>query len=259
MSILTIKKDYPILEFDCTREAVIEPHKLLQCLDVPERCVITFFKDVIDRLKESSKLKIVTELRSEAGILPVYELEHEGEKLVVYHSMIGAPAAAATFEEVIALGCRKFIACGGAGVIRKDIAVGHLIIPNAAVRDEGTSYHYLPPSRECEVSINAHKSILEVFNTHKVPYINAKTWTTDAFYRETREKVELRRSEGCVSVEMECAAFCAVAKFRDVTFGQILYGGDDLSCEEWDSRSWQEKTDVRQKVFELAVESCLNM
>ena len=230
MSVLSIKKDYPILEFDCTREAVIEPHKLLECLDVPERCVITFFKDVIDRLKAASKLKIVTELRSEAGILFVYELEYEGEKLIVYHSMIGAPAAAAIFEEVIALGCRKFIACGGAGVIRKDIAVGYLIIPNAAVRDEGTSYHYLPPSRECEVSINAHKSILEVFNTHKVPYINAKTWTTDAFYRETREKVELRRSEGCVSVEMECAAFCAVAKFRDVSFGQILYGEDIIAA-----------------------------
>lgn len=259
MSVLAIKKDYPILEFDCTREAVIEPHKLFGCLDVPERCVITFFKDVIDRLKEASKLKIVKELRSEAGMLPVYEMEYEGERLIVYHSMIGAPAAAAIFEEVIALGCRKFIACGGAGVIRKDIAVGHLIIPNAAVRDEGTSYHYLPPSRECEVSINALKSILEVLDTHKVPYINAKTWTTDAFYRETREKVELRRLEGCVSVEMECAAFCAVAKFRDVSFGQILYGGDDLSCEEWDSRCWHERTDVRQKVFELAVESCLNL
>ena len=244
---MTIKKDYPILEFDCTREAVIEPHKLFECLDIPERCVITFFKDVIDRLKEAGKLKIVKELRSEAGMLPVYEMEYGGERLIVYHSMIGAPAAAAIFEEVIALGCRKFIACGGAGVIRKDIAVGHLIIPNAAVRDEGTSFHYLAPSRECEVGINTLQSI------------KAKTWTTDAFYRETREKVELRRSEGCVSVEMECAAFCAVAKFRDVSFGQILYGGDDLSCEEWDSRCWHERTEVRQKVFELAVESCLNL
>lgn len=199
MSVLTIKKDYPILEFDCTREAVIEPHKLFGCLDIPERCVITFFKDVIDRLKEAGKLKVVKELRSEAGMLTVYEMEYGGERLIVYHSMIGAPAAAAIFEEVIALGCRKFIACGGAGVIRKDIAVGHLIIPNAAVRDEGTSYHYLPPSRECEVSINALQSILEVLDMHKVPYIKAKTWTTDAFYRGTREKVELRRSEGLLT------------------------------------------------------------
>jgi len=86
---LTIKKDYPILEFDCTKEAVIEPHKLFGCLDIPERCVITFFKDVIDRLKEAGKLKIVKELRSEAGMLPVYEMENGGERLVVYQ---GFPA-----------------------------------------------------------------------------------------------------------------------------------------------------------------------
>lgn len=104
---MTIKKDYPILEFDCTREAVIEPHKLFGCFDIPERCVITFFKDVIERLKEAGKLKIVKELRSEAGMLPVYEMEYGGERLIVYHSMIGAPAAAAIFEEVIALGCRN--------------------------------------------------------------------------------------------------------------------------------------------------------
>ena len=52
----------------------------------------------------------------------------------------------------------------------------------------------------------------------------------------------LRRSEGCLTVEMETAAFCAVAQFRGVTFGQILYGGDDLTGENWDGRSWQKLT-----------------
>jgi uridine phosphorylase len=129
--------------------------------------------------------------------------------------------------------------------------------------NERTAFYYISQMGVIKKSLvsqmHTYLTILEVLDTHKVPYIMAKTWTTDAFYRETREKVELRRLEGCVSVEMECAAFCAVAKFRDVSFGQILYGGDDLSCEEWDSHCWHERTDVRQKVFELAVKSCLNL
>lgn len=256
---MSIKKDYPILEFDYNRDAVIEPSMLIKARDIPEKCVITFFKDVIDDLKETGKLRTIIELKSESGILQFYEMEYKGEKVVVFHSLLGAPAAAAMLEEAIALGCSKFIACGGAGVIKKGIAVGHLIIPNAAVRDEGTSYHYLEPSREVEVNKNAVKAIKNVLDYHGVKYLEAKTWTTDAFYRETREKVELRASEGCVTVEMECAAFCAVAQFRNVTFGQILYSGDDLSCEEWDHRSWADQTDVRESVFELAVESCLKL
>lgn len=256
---MSIKKEFPILEYDYSRQAVIEPHKLFGRINIPEKCVITFFKDVIDRLKEENRLAIVTELRSEAGIHPIYEMVYGAEKLIVYHSMVGAPSAVGLLEEVTALGCRKFIACGGAGVIQREIAVGHLIIPTAAIRDEGTSYHYLPPSREVEINIDALKSILKVLDRHKIPYIQAKTWTTDAFYRETKDKVELRRQEGCVSVEMECSALAAVAEFRNLTFGQILYGGDDVSCEEWDSRCWHERTDVREKVFVLAVESCLNL
>jgi purine-nucleoside phosphorylase len=90
-----------------------------------------------------------------------------------------------------------------------------------------------------------------------VPYLTGKTWTTDAIYRETPDKIALRRDEGCLSVEMEAAAFFAVAQFRGVTFAQILYGGDDLSAESWDSRHWQHQASVREKLFWLAAEACL--
>ncbi len=86
-----------------------------------------------------------------------------------------------------------------------------------------------------------------------------KTWTTDAPYRETPDKMALRRSEGCLTVEMETAAFCAVAQFRDVTFGQILYGGDDLTGDQWDPRDWHVLASTREKLFWLAAESCLQL
>jgi uridine phosphorylase len=69
----------------------------------------------------------------------------------------------------------------------------------------------------------------------------------------------LRRSEGCLTVEMETAAFCTVAQFRGVTFGQILYGGDDLTGENWNHRDWQKLNSTREKLFWLAAEACLQL
>jgi nucleoside phosphorylase len=102
--------------------------------------------------------------------------------------------------------------------------------------------------------------IEEVLSTQKIPYRVGKTWTTDAPYRETPEKVKRRRAEDCITVEMEAAGFFAVAQFRDVKFGQILYGGDDVSGEaEWDSRDWHNQFNVRERLFWLAAESCLKL
>ena len=86
-----------------------------------------------------------------------------------------------------------------------------------------------------------------------------KTWTTDAFYRETSAKVRLRKEEGCLTVEMEAAAFFAVACFRGVDFAQLLYGGDDVSGETWDSRDWVNRHSARESLFWLAAEACLAM
>ncbi|HEY3288933.1 MAG TPA: nucleoside phosphorylase, partial [Anaerolineae bacterium] len=150
-----------------------------------------------------------------------------------------------------------FIACGGAGVLNRDIAVGHIIVPVSAVRDEGTSYHYLAPSREVEASPLAVAAIERTLIKNEVRYILAKTWTTDAFYRETVDKIKLRQEEGCITVEMEAAAFFAVARFRNAVFGQILYGGDDVSGSQWDSRHWNSRVSVRERLVWLAAESCL--
>lgn len=254
-----MQKEFPILEFDSAPAAVLEPARLIKRIEIPQHAVVCFFQDVVTQLSQRHEARVVRHLRSEIGTHPIYEIEVEGKKLTVFHPGVGAPLAAAMLEEVIALGCRKFVACGGAGVLNREIAVGHIIVPSSAVRDEGTSYHYLPPSREVEAAPQAVEAITNVLDTHNVEYIVAKTWTTDAIYRETLEKVKLRKAEGCVAVEMEAAAFFAVAKFRGVPFGQMLYGGDDVSSEEWDSRGWNHQTSVREKLFWLAAEACLKM
>jgi uridine phosphorylase len=257
---------YPILEFDDSLQAIIEPRRILRRHDtLPERCVLCFFQDVIDQICGGGKAEVLLRLASEIGKNPVYVMgvpEGNGvsERITVVHPGVGAPLSAAFLEELIALGCMKFIACGGAGVLVPEIAVGHVVIPSSAVRDEGTSYHYLPPSREVYASQDGVVALEAVLNTHHVPYVIGKTWTTDAVYRETRAKMEQRKAEGCIVVEMEAAAFFAVAQFRGVTFAQLLYGGDDLSGDEWDHRDWiNGQASTREKLFWLAAEAVLRL
>lgn len=252
-----LRQSYPILEFDPTPEAVIEPSRVIKPIDAPEHCVICFFREVIEKLVESGQARQIAVERSEMGEHPIYELDVEGRRLALFHPGVGAPLAAGLLEEVIARGCRKFVACGGAGVLNREIAVGHVVVPASAVRDEGTSYHYLPPSREVTPSPEAMTAIERILKAHNVPYVVGKTWTTDAFFRETPAKVALRKGEGCLTVEMEAAAFFAVAQFRGVPFGQILYGGDDVSGDDWDHRGWTSRMTVREQLFWLAAEACL--
>jgi uridine phosphorylase len=251
------RQDYPILEFDPESPAVIQPADHIEPIDAPEHCVPCFFYDVINDLREVGRAREIATMGSEMGRHPLYELDFEGSRLAFFQPGLTAPFAAAMLEEVIRLGCRKFVACGGAGVLDASIPVGRFIVPTVAVRDEGTSYHYLPPAREVAANDKAVHAIERVLVSRGIEHIKGKTWTTDAFYRETRDKVKLRREEGCISVEMEAAAFFAVAQFRGVPFGQILYAGDDVSGADWDPRSWQRRREVREQLFWLAAEACV--
>jgi uridine phosphorylase len=248
---------YPILEHDPAREAMIEPARTVKPCEVAEACVICFFQEVVEKAAAEGPARVVADLSWEDGPHLIYETVRANRRLAFYHSPVGAAAAAGLLEEVIALGCRKFIACGGCGVLAKDIAVGHLVVVSSAVRDEGVSYHYLPPGREVQADERGVAALEAALRRSGLPYVVGKTWTTDAPYRETTGKVARRRDEGCLVVEMEAAGLMAVAQHRGASLGQVVYGGDDLSGDEWDHRDWQSRTDVREGLFRLAAEACL--
>jgi uridine phosphorylase len=251
--------EYPLLEFDPTVPAIIEPSQIVPDIGAPEGCVFCFFGDVIDDLLQYDRLKKIASHRWEDLDRPLYEMDVEGKRVGIFQPGVGAPLAAALMEEVIARGCSKIIACGGAGVLDREIPVGDILVPTAAVRDEGTSFHYLPPGREIGADQEVVDVIERVLRQKGIEYSRVKTWTTDAPYRETSEKIKLRKAEGCLAVEMETAAFFAVAQFRGVPFGQILYAGDDISGTTWDTREWQNRLEVRKSLFWLAVEICMNL
>lgn len=250
----------PILEYDGASEAIIEPSKVITPLPaMPRVGVITFFQDVIDHFVERGLAHELFAMRSEMGLHPIYLHEVQGQSIALFHPGVGAPLAAGLLEEVIALGCRAFIACGGAGVLDREFALGHLVVPTAAIRDEGTSYHYLPPDREAYPDPDAVAAIEQVLSRRSISYVVGKTWTTDAIYRETRARMVTRRAEGCITVEMEAAALFAVAQFRGVKMGQILYCGDNLDADEWDSRGWQDRWGIREALVEVASEAAVQL
>ena len=129
-------------------------------MSIAPHAVLCFFQDVIADVVERHAGRVVDHLASEIGRNPIYEIDLDGRRLVVVHPGVGAPLAAGFLEELIARGCRSFVACGGAGVLVPDVALGHVIVPTSAVRDEGTSYHYLPASRTAEPSPAAVEAIV---------------------------------------------------------------------------------------------------
>lgn len=108
-------------------------------------------------------------------------------------------------------------------------------------------------------NVDAVNALVKTLDARGVPCRVGKTWTTDAPYRETPGKIGKRKEEGCLVVEMKSAALIAVAQFRNVIFGQALYGGDDLSEVEWANRGWQSRSDVRENLFWLCANACLTL
>ena len=253
------KTDAPILEFDENKAAILEPQAAKLSEAAPERCVLCFFQEVLDLLLAEGRLRRIGRLKSEIGENPIFMMEDAGQQVLVVHPGVGAPLSAGFLEEIIALGVNKFIACGGCGVIDREIAVGHPVVLNAAVRDEGTSYHYLPAGREVSASPRGVAALESVLRERGIPYLVGKTWTTDGIYRETAARRARRLAEGCQVVEMEAAAFFAVAQFRGVEFGQVVYGGDLVVPEGWDGRQWHRRSGDRELMFWLALEACLRL
>lgn len=249
---MIIMSEYPVCEYDTSRNPIIKPTDFLE-KTLPSKCVITFFRKELNQLVVDKNLPVIGHLHSEILDIPIYEYNISKEKICITMPFSTAPGAAGTIEELHAMGCNKFIICGGAGSVKKDSKVGEIIVPVAAARDEGTSYHYIEPSREVECHKATADFIISGLERLGIPYTVGKTWTTDAMYRETPEMIELRRKEGCITVEMETAAFFAVSKYYDIPLAQLLYAGDDVSGEKWDNRNWDKQKNVRANMIFTAI------
>lgn len=250
MSIL--KNEIPILEFDTAQTAVIDPTHENFDLQLPKKCVFAFLGRHIDEFAEMTNARKVTEFISATTRYPIYMTNYKGEEIVFCQAPVGAPAAVQVLDWLIGYGVREIISAGSCGALEA-FPEGTFLVPSKALRDEGTSYHYAPPSRFMEIGENARKAIAETIVEHGMKYQEVITWSTDAMFRETREMVAYRKSEGCAVVEMECSALAAVADFRGATFGMIFYTADSLAnVEQYDMRNWGGNA------YEYAMKLCMD-
>lgn len=246
-----------LTEFDPARNAVIDPDIMFHKIpDFPETVVSIFSHQLFETILNFLGGKVIAETHDVDGIWPVYEVTYKEKRFAFYKARLGAPACVGCFEDVIPMGAKRIILLGNCGVLDKNIQDCGIIIPTKAIRDEGTSYHYAPAADYIEVNSKYVDEFTSVLDEFGYPHVKGTTWTTDAFYRETRAKVEARKKMGAICVEMECAAMQAMCNFRGVEFFQFLYAGDNLDHSNWDPRSLSgsARLDDKEKIALLAFE-----
>jgi len=195
----------------------------------PQTVIVGYQRDSIAAL-----LKHYRHTKIDGFLGEFYVLKMNDHTIGLLHPVgPGAPIVAAAMEELIAFGVQRFIAIGLAGGLQSDLHPGDIVICDRALRDEGTSYHYLPPARSVDANPALVQQISAAFETRQVAHAIGTSWTTDAPYRETRRKVETFRDEGVKAVEMEAAALFAVGQRLNVPTAAVLVIGDRLADLRW--------------------------
>ncbi len=243
------RNEWPVLEFDNSPTAKLNPIDFVKEKFDTNKMVITFFPEVIRRLE---MVGLIAQERIIPGENPVviYRFEEQPEVLLTM-GQVGCPACAGNLDLFNAMGITKVMFCGGGGVLDRDIEVGQILVVDGAIRDEGFSYQYIAPSRVVYTNAALTDSICRYLTNSGVPHLRGLTWTTDAIFRETADRISRRKAEGAKIVEMEQAGCIAVAQFRGFDYGALIYGGDDLSGEEWSDRGWRSREGIRYDLVTL--------
>lgn len=215
-----------MIKFDPDKNAVIDPMSF--GLDnFPTKALIIYDDDYFEKLVSENQLSEIVDSGGRKRD-NFYTLNNE---YLIMNPNEGAPISATMLEMAIASGVKSVVAFGTAGSLDGSTLPHKIIIPTAAVREEGVSYHYMPDSEEVEqdeAGIDVLKSEIE---KHGLDFLTGKTWTTDAFFRETSGKAKEMKARGCICVDMECSALIAICKFRNVNFVQFLMSFDNLEAD----------------------------
>ena len=216
--------------FDNKSPAVIDPvtkKNAVKC-DV---VIVTFSNHIEQHVVNTFDVEKVVELVCVNGITPAYIFKHNGKTFGFLKTLLGSAAAVGTLEDAVNFfECDKILVFGSAGTLDKN-HYGKVMVPTFAYRDEGTSYHYKEASDYIEIKNS--NIVADFMNKNNIPFVLGKCWTTDAFYRETKNNLKKRQDDGCVSVDMECSAIQAMCDFREVNLFYFFLSGDLLDSPKW--------------------------
>jgi len=197
--------------------------------DAPTGVVICLYTGLMRRIGWRYRTKRVRGLRGDLHLM-----ERTSRRVGVLGGVgIGAPAIVNAAEELLAWGTKRLVILSLAGGVRAGLAAGSVVVCDRAIRDEGTSYHYLPPSRDVRGSAALAQALSASLVARGLEHVTGATWSTDAPYRETKEEAEQFASEGIATVDMESAGLFAAAQVRGADAASLLLVGDSLAGPDW--------------------------
>lgn len=221
----------PLLDpLDQGETGVITPKHVLEHAELPDHIdtAIIFFRETLSE-GVLRKCEPLYDFVAAASVLTQYVYDN---RIMIARSPLGGPSAGGLIEELVAFGVKRIIACGSSGLIGA-VDPSHFLIVKQAIRDEGLSHHYLAPSLYVETDRALSATLEKELKSRGLKYEEGTVWTTDAFFRETPSRVERRKDQGALAVEMECASMAAVCKYHSIPFAQVLYFSDILAQNAW--------------------------
>jgi uridine phosphorylase len=221
-----MKNSLPLFNHDFNSPTIFSPKSLVEAVrankqlkqkTIPPVCVLEFDGDLTDWLLSTGKVK---PCKSWACFhTTMYSLELDGFTYGIVPRTIGGPYAVLIAEQMMVSGAQVVLGLTSAGRVNSKMPVPGLIVVNSAIRDEGTSYHYLPASQ----SVDAHSKVAQflkaVLKTLPLPVLSGSVWTTDAPYRETQKALAIHAANGVLAVEMQAASLFAFSEAHQFPVG----------------------------------------
>lgn len=230
---------WPILDHDDDPVDGLSAHFVaaLGEIDLPEVAVFAILGRKLAAHAAAEDAELICRVDMITASYPVYRVRRAGREVALVELPVGAPAALIVADLLFLRGLRAAVAVGSCGALRP-MAEGEFAVPRRALRDEGASHHYLPPSVWVDTDAEVSRACVAAIEGRGHTAALVSAWTTDALLRETAAMIAHRRAQGCEVVEMECAALAAAAQFRGVRFGQVLFTADSQAAEAYDPRDW---------------------
>ena len=190
----------------------------------------------------------------------LYKVTRRHQDIALVGPMLGAPYAVMILEKLIVLGAKKILFLGWCGSIQQGVRIADIVVPDRAVIGEGTSGHYPVNNEYPKPSDAMTNAIEESLETCSIPFHKGLVWSTDAPYRETRDKVLSLQRDGVLGVDMEISALFTVARFRQVEIGALLVVSDEVGSLDWKPGFSSGKfKNSRKMAAEIVCSACHNL
>jgi uridine phosphorylase len=199
---------------------------------VPDVCILDPDGDIVRRLKRQGGAHL--DPAWACYHTELHRFEQAGSELGIIGCAVGASFAVLIAEELFASGCRLLVSITSAGQLAPLRSPPYFVLIDRALRDEGTSYHYVPPAQFSHADAALLAAMAGAFAGLTVPVERGATWTTDAPFRETAPTIAAMKRMGLLAVEMEAAALYAFAQARGKPVLCFAHVTNQMGCAEGD-------------------------